>query len=345
MRYGTYGKLRSKIHPYRTSIGDLYSDFLTVGKLDNNSAEWIGGKSHLKRFVYWTLLSDKKKRIILFKRFVTESENVKNKMKEYIIKRGELVVEIANEPNLYPYISPKLYAYYYTLWYDFIKSVDPKIKITNGGYWIFDELPTEILNCIEKLRIKTTSVVEYHTEFLKYIDSNIQPDIINLHFYPWMLNNQIIDKKNVLYYIIDRIADNKDVWITEYGNINPISEERTVEFISKLINKIKSFEKIKRAYYYKYTGVDSKLEEIQKEILKWKSKKAVRFFSRMAKRRGFRWAYKFLPKLFNIIPGRNVMEIMHLIDLYSKRLPLQGIETDGKLNSIGNAYWSKVILN
>lgn len=344
MIFGTFGKLKSQPdHPYCTGVGGGTSDNITVGKLDNNSVPWARGKSHFERFKYWTRLSDKKKWVILQQQFKAEKGNFRQRLKTWceLNKKqpGDLVVAVGNEPNLYPYIPPEMYAKFFKMWRDWIKAVNPEIRVMNGGFFVFEGYPKGVIKCLNLAGIKHTEY--YKNRFYAALKAGDDPDVLNIHFYPWLVGG--ISKLTALIkYVQSVVAEYTiPVQITEWGNINAISQSSTNIMVSQIVKAFKSMH-IEKAYYFKATGTDSKLKDFQKELKRWRSRRAVRIVLRWSRRRGFRWAARMLPKLFGFIPGREIIQVLDIIDKYSKQLPIQGLETNGKLNSTGKAYMDAI---
>lgn len=334
MKWGTYGKLRSKEHPYRTDIGiPNKTDFITVGKVDSKLYSFKGW-SYFRIFKYWTAFTEAGKKIYLRTIFQRENGDAAQRIKSCI---EPPIVEIGNEPNLFPYMSPSLYAWYYGLWWDFIKFVRPDAKVMNGGYWINSGLPNGIMKCLPLLGIEETNAEEYHRDFLFVLPREKHPDILNLHFYPFGKSYMSgADGMAQLYYFDNKHAN---IIVSEYGNINPFSLSTTCRLVDEMILDIDSLDNLSAAYYFKETGTDSKFDEFMKEYRKWKKplrwlKKLLRFINRWPN-----WMLRRLPKLFGVLSAKDAQELILLAEKYEKQLPIQGLETNGKLNELGETYF------
>jgi len=334
--FGTYGKLKSTVHPYRTDIGDSHADFLTFGKFGRDTVGWAKDKTHWQQWRDWYLMSDIDKKMVLKKQFRIEKDSARERIASWFKHNPgkNLVCEIGNEPNLYPYIAPDVYAWYFSMWHVFIKSINRNIKVMNGGYWIFYGLPDGILESLPALGVKYTAVIDYHNEFLRY--TRFQPDIINLHWYPFVDNYGD-------YCGIKLVEFNfswNEIWLTEFGNINSLSESKVCQLIINMVTDIKFWENITHIYYFKSSGIDSKLVEFQKQLTKWKNKRLVKRLLKFSHR--YKWVLRYIPKFAGIINAADIIELLHLAERYENKLPLQGLETDGKLNSLGRAYFEVI---
>jgi hypothetical protein len=352
MHWGTYGKLKSVDHPYRTDVGNVgafsETDFLTVGKLDRNYG-YFQGVSYWGIFKAFHFLSDRFKMQTLESQFEMTKDWESTRIKQYLAQNDELVVEVANEPNMFPYIPPKLYAKYYTMWWDFVKGINPGIKVMNGGYWISPGLPKGIVRTLPKLGVKITSVVKYNKEFLKHLDENRSPDILNVHCYPYVMDGmKYLDKRinqftDLVYLIVGDIMEDIPVWVTEYGNINSLSESQANIFLKTVMEEMFCDLHPDQAYYFKAGGTDSKLLSLQNAIREWKAAiRGVEYLLKLVSLPPFGWVSRVLPKLFGVLTAKEALELIRLSEAYEKRPPIQGLETDGKLNSLGRVYFDTI---
>lgn len=161
---------------------------------------------------------------VLQNQFDQESPLVRNDLLNAANGAGpkELYIEVANEPNLYPYISPAQYAGYYLKWVAYIKGVQKEIAAKGqiltihfmpGGIGDISGLPlplqalakagtsvsaglfTELGN-IDFVKINTpkyTDQIAYYKAFIAEITKTTDPksviDVANLHFYPHSIDN------------------------------------------------------------------------------------------------------------------------------------------------------------
>ena len=190
MMYRTYGKSKFLNVPYRGDKGSWEKSFITVGKIDNSDEgkyKEANKISYNKMILDFHYRSYDSKMEILLDIFNKEKGILKQKLDEWVANRQDVpIVEITNEPNLFPYLQPELYANYYRLWHDEIKSINPDAKIMNGGLWINDGLPNSVVKGLSKLNITETSALRYFNKvFFGYLQhEKYLPDILNLHFYP-----------------------------------------------------------------------------------------------------------------------------------------------------------------
>lgn len=329
MIYGTYGKSKAHSWPYRVDIGTGdKSDFITVGKIDNS----IEGKyANKKKLSYKDIvlsfhyLSESKKLKILNEQFEKEKKYIKEYVENWRLNHNtEPIFEIANEPNLFPYLSPETYAIYYKLWHDEIKKVEPNAKIMIGGLWIYEGLPKMITNALSFLNIKGTDTVKYLKDFLYLLELKYHPDILNLHFYPYVDKYKTLDIDGHFKNLekIMNISKFKEVWITEFGNINTFNLTETSFFIEKLLERINKL-KIDRIYFFKTTlsyshwGIFYMLNEYYNKHRIW-----------------FKLIYFKISLLF----FWSKRKLLKLLKNYIKNPPIQHLESDGNLNSVGEVY-------
>lgn len=328
MIYGTYGKSNLLNTNFRTAKGGHNTDFITVGKIDNS---YYGKYAESKKLSFGNILlsfhykSESEKWKVLIDLFEKEKDLLKINLKEWLVNRNDVpIVEITNEPNLFPYISPSLYAKYYKLWYDEIKSICPNSKIMNGGLWINEGLPKSIINQLKLMNITQTNTLKYYKDVFEILDNSYKPDILNLHFYPYIGDYRqfhTIQHINFLKELIKTIGI-QDVWLTEFGNINSISMRHTKILMDILLYETSKIEEIKRIYYFKVSEYDKKFDlliQIHNQFIKNKN-----LFNKLFS--GVKYLFKKKPEFFNIAKS------------YIENPPIQALEGNGKLNEVGELY-------
>lgn len=187
------------------------------------------------------------------------------------------VFEIANEPNVFPYISPDQYAWYYLKWHAEIKKVAPDALVMPGGLWIFEGLPNDVLNKLHYVEIKMVNTRNYLETFLSSLESRSgKPsrdlvDIGNLHFYPYVgtqrsyetIEQHFQNLASLAGFLGGKVSTGK-VWLTEMGNISPLSPLVTSAFMEITMTKLVALSDqqkvIERWYWFEGAGEDSKLD-------------------------------------------------------------------------------------
>lgn len=230
----------------------------------------------------------------------------------------EVVFEIGNEPNIFPYMSGKLYAWFYWKVRKNLEKANEAFpgktfKFMPAGLWIVEGLPDDVRNRILNsdqhnrvsyivtgrdantsggLHFPHQSTLDYYNEFLNELTSlNIQEnpgspltgadfvDKGNLHFYPYTYTygtfSGLQGHIDNLRQLTDHFAANSvdhDVWITEFGNLNPLNEHATGQFLTAMnagLEQVSSqtyqgpnWQGLSRWYYFIADGDDSKFDAL-----------------------------------------------------------------------------------
>jgi hypothetical protein len=245
--------------------------------------------------------------------------------------------EVANEPNIFPYITPEKYAAYYEKFYRYIKSIDPTAKILNGGLFTSELIqgPDSLfLNLIEKnygfsfsgygfesviLGIVTKyGTLEWYSRFIASLPSDVSVDVANIHLYPaapvfnpiGTVMNEIdwpLIKMNIDFTArsIQEWGRAREVWVTEVGNID---DQRSEAFAAELTGFLSD--------YLVRNGAG---------ITKW-------FWFRSAPEFNY---YGFAPstELFERIPGSPIVDWLILT-----ALPKSEFKKYFRLSPVGKAY-------
>lgn len=233
--------------------------------------------------------------------------------------QSEIVFEIGNEPNVFPYLSAELYAWYY-------KSVRARlmklkalpqfsqnsIKTMPAGLWIMEGMPEFIQNRVlyspisheavskaltgffsnddRGIRFPNQTTAAYYTEFLSSLTALAKiddpaltaADLIdkgNLHFYPYTYAysafkslQEHLDNLKALTEFVAESSKDHEVWLTEFGNINPLNDPVTklhvndltagLEQISAVTNHGAGWPGLTRWYYFISVGDDTKFESL-----------------------------------------------------------------------------------
>jgi hypothetical protein len=333
----TYGYHPLTGKPYRVSKYGPEADFITVGKIDNS---FLGEYAEHKNISFTDMLidfhfkADKQKEKILSDQFEKEKVLLDDQVKNF--KHSPIIFEITNEPNLFPYVSPKLYASLYVTWRNYIKSKWPDALIMNGGLWIFEGLPKSVLKVMKYIGVPITSTSEYMNRFLSLLKEDEIPDICNLHFYPYVgryTTNNSIEKQAEE---IRRISFNNNIFITEAGNINPFDMKKTCYIMKLMFSSLLKIPEIKGIYYYKAIGEDAKMDlldsaktyiQIQNKIFKFILKT-------------FKWIFpnKYFRKR-KLHSRSTALQLLKLVDDYTKNKPRQGlINKTGSLTNLGKLF-------
>lgn len=324
--FGTYGKSDFLKLPYRTDKGNAQASFYTFGKIDNSDFGYLAENKKMTRpqmLKKWNALKDKDKRRVLFEQLVKEAKRIKTRLKDhYVYNAHPPLIEIANEPNLFPYLSPKTYAWYYHMWVKTIKKVVPDAEFMNGGLWCTDVIPKQIRKALPLIGVKENDSAQYYREFIKSLpDSSVAPDIMNLHIYP------LLYKNNTAKTLINGIELLKTplsskAYVTEYGNINPLSMRDTAQFVKEMNEALLSNnDKIAKAFYFQTRFSRSDfgfLYDLNKVLqAQPKYKKVLNIFRRVLNKKS---------------------SLAYLMTDYIKRPPIQYLESDGALNLIGKVF-------
>lgn len=210
----------------------------------------------------------------------------------------EIVVEIGNEPNLFPYIPPALFAKYYADWvYTIRNGVEAyqkkhpdlasfNLKFIPGGLGDVNSMKQSIVDLMGKgisfdvtgweLGFsQVTNDSEYYSTFLtnlstylagsKYNNSLGVKSVIdygNIHLYPWtqVENGSSLESSydGIMKLVADSSNEGKTI-VSEYGNITPYSDATVAkDVMTPLVNYLSSRSDIKSTYWFMYNGVDQK---------------------------------------------------------------------------------------
>ena len=312
------------------------SDIITVGKLDSNKVGPYTGETVSNIALKWAWLRDTEEhirklglpqKIELYKKLLRKWFGVRNnefckknvlqkqidlekgKVLEYIQqatknlnfqqrdeKKHTLYFEVGNEPNIFPYISPEMYAWYYQEWHQIISQTVEKwnqessstleAKIMPGGIIISHVVAPEMRKILSRgivFKYKDVDLVadgnmntiEYWDIFIKTLGEKASHliNIVNLHTYPiltkeYSVEDSLKELSKVSHHILKTLDNNgktKEIWLTEIGNLNPHTMEETINgFAKPILNFLKDRKvpAITRWYWYKGRGVDPKLKVI-----------------------------------------------------------------------------------
>jgi hypothetical protein len=147
--------------------------------------------------------------------------------------RATYVFEVANEPNLYPYASPALYAWYYYRWHRLVTAraqamgIADRVRLMPAGLWITKGPPSSVLQILQAVLEGAAADAElYYRQFLVALGRlhaatpdlsnclamppfrpipeadamNIAArfiDIGNLHVYPWVQDTTSLPAPNL----------------------------------------------------------------------------------------------------------------------------------------------------
>lgn len=325
--YRTYGKSSFLDVPHRLDKGDYKSSFITVGKIDNSDLGKYKESNKIsfnKMILDFHFRTEKSKWDILLDIFNQEKSILKTKLDEWVANRlVPPIVEIANEPNLFPYLSPSLYSSYYKLWFDEIKSINPDTKIMNGGLWINEGLPKFIIKGLSVLNIKEVSASIYFKKVFDLLGEDYAPDILNLHFYPYIYKDSPLNMAGHIENLKKIIKESgiDEVWLTEFGNINCFSMESTRIIIDMILSELKKVNEIKHIYYYCTVDGDQKLDLLVEMNRIYNKNRNI--FS------------KIFGGVFSIFKKNPMID---LTKEYIEHPPIQNLEDSNGLNVVGMAY-------
>ena len=282
-----------------------------------------------------------------------------------------VVFEIGNEPNVYPYMPPDLYADYYLRWrQEILKAValvnrdrppaqQIRAQFMPAGLWVFEGLPPVILKAL-RVRVVvgplvlwpglTTDTRRYYGEFTKALghEPAAYVDVGNVHFYPYVHRHGAFGEGNLeahlraladLAAFVAEHSSTGRVWMTEMGNINPCDDRRTAkEVMAPMVTALLKdrVPQLERWYWFMASGDDSKFDAL--DLL----------------RGGIRATYRramWSVSLFNAIPlvpdvrlsaklTETELDILDelLVD-YRAQTPVQGLtDRSGNLREIGRCY-------
>lgn len=356
-RYRTYEQLTKQQLPYRIHEGRGKSDFITVGKLTNCKGVY-SDKSFIE--VYNDFHSRKEGIELVDNKFVISGKNTKSAIlkKNLELRISELPkikarweefhpgrtpkIEIGNEPNIFPYMSPLLYAWYYKKWHDKVTEIMPDAVFMNGGLWILYGLPNVILKNLNLIKVTNYSAKKYYKEvftILRTFDEKYIPQILNLHFYPYIgrySKHNIAQHADWLKNTILSLNDfyKKAVWLTEFGNINPLNSEDTRNFVKSMMNELETTG-IRRWYYFRVAGTDSKFDIIKDNKSKYTLIKTLMFFANIPL---IKIIVNSILKISKMPSVSDLNKLLAIFKDYSNRLPKQSLEKNSELNIVGEFY-------
>lgn len=194
---------------------------------------------------------------------------------------------VGNEPNMFPYFEPADYVNQYARYYLLIKSLDATAKILPGGLWMTSvENPYETIDGYLHylipglpIRLKYDPIPDefaWYRQFLSELDqyndqhqTKVQVDIGNFHIYPHRGLDSVAttitdDTKNKIIALADLLSieergQNKEIFITEMGNVNIyFSEEQVAQVCSELVDFLKQQPTIIKWFWFMLYGYDPK---------------------------------------------------------------------------------------
>ncbi|MFA5204264.1 MAG: hypothetical protein WC708_07655 [Lentisphaeria bacterium] len=217
--------------------------------------------------------------------------------------------EIANEPNAYPYMSPELYAWYYGEWRRCILAAAArhgtagKVRLMPGGLWVWEVSAAPGVAVLRRFAApEAVSTELYYRRFLRALGERTAPegaalgeaelqrrggalvDLGNLHFYPWVYADAAsatgepvathlrrhCRRLGALSQWVAAHATSRQVWLTEAGNINPLSDDELArDFMTPFLDGLDRLGApgnpagITRWHWFKAAGEDSKFKAFQ----------------------------------------------------------------------------------
>jgi hypothetical protein len=277
-RYRAYGAVPGVSIAHRVGGTGLDAvqggaDFVTVGKLDGNEVGPFGGLHDVptiaKRFHLlvdwrhevpssrldprfygyralrsWLGARHASKQSVLCEQLAAEASRVDSLFAALkATPRTEHVFEVANEPNLYPYLSPRLYAWYYDRWHRLLVAraaahgVSDRLRVMPAGLWLTRGLPASVLSVLRlAIAPPAADARDYYVRFLVALGEaragrsgafacESKPsfariptlkaiayaagaiDIANLHFYPWTHEGTSLPAPTVAQRFAAHLAD------------------------------------------------------------------------------------------------------------------------------------------
>lgn len=160
--------------------------------------------------------------------------------------------EVANEPNWFPYLAPRQYARHYIRYYDLITSLDPQARLLHGGLFAkeFVDNPGNLV--AERFHVNvagvdlarlfnvlygTETTAAWFAEFRAVLPPRFEVPVGNLHVYPLGTSDPRHSPEafsSVLGASVQsmRAAGAGEVWVTEFGNIDPRAVEDDVALLA-----------------------------------------------------------------------------------------------------------------
>ncbi len=209
------------------------------------------------------------------------------------------VIEIANEPNAFPYLPPHLYAWYYSMWYNYLKDIeahqteiaqntgltassfykasDPvKVDVMPGGLFIWYGYPQAVLDLAKIFGVRENDDLKWYREFIGALGSYGRPEEMisrsNFHFYPFTFgqSGKPFDKHfehlNKITEFSSQHSRSHEVWLTEMGNIlNPMTPDATSHWMEQFLSGLEQSNTsgaIKRWFWFIAAGRDPKLDAL-----------------------------------------------------------------------------------
>lgn len=284
-----------------------------------------------------------------------------------------IVFEVGNEPNVYPYVPPDLYAWYYLRWRNEIlravavvndnrpREAPVSAHFMPAGLWIFEGLPPVVLKALRaRLRIGSlvlwpgiiTDTARYYREFVDALGGApaLCIDVGNLHFYPYIhryaaygegnLDQHLKMLARLAAYVAERSSTGR-VWLTEMGNINPYDDRRTADdVLTPIVTALQgnAVPEIDRWYWFMASGDDSKFDTLDP------LRDGIGATYRQIMPRV--WCFNAAPLVPNVhlSAGLTNEELGHLDALlrdYRAQTPVQGLtDRSGRIREIGRRYLS-----
>ncbi|MCL4814069.1 MAG: hypothetical protein KJ061_16380 [Vicinamibacteraceae bacterium] len=160
--------------------------------------------------------------------------------------------EVANEPNWFPYLTPLQYARHYVRYYDLITGLDPDARLLHGGLFVKEFVDDPATLVADRFDLDVAGVdlarllnVLYQAEttaawfsaFRAWLPPRFEVPVGNLHVYPLGASDPRHSPEAfaaVLGASVNamRAAGAGEVWVTEFGNLDPRAVEDDVAMLA-----------------------------------------------------------------------------------------------------------------
>jgi hypothetical protein len=160
--------------------------------------------------------------------------------------------EVGNEPNWFPYLTPLQYARHYVRYYDLITGLDPQARLLHGGLFVKEFVDDPGTLVADRFDLDVAGVdlarllnVLYHEEttavwfsaFRAWLPPRFAVAVGNLHVYPLGASDPRHSPAAFAAVLGASVNDMRaagagEVWVTEFGNLDPRAVEDDVAMLA-----------------------------------------------------------------------------------------------------------------
>lgn len=196
-----------------------------------------------------------------------------------------LYVTIGNEPNVYPYVEPEVYAETYKRYRDYLRDPAPAglgcghCRVLTGGILLYDPVPRSFLpGRWLRNAVGIPGYLEWTRRFLERLHAlGGQVDVFDVHVYcgglnlvpipflgtslaRWQADTSALDE----FLAVARAAPGgagkaAKVWIGEFGSLQPLhSEADLAGEMRAMVSRFRRLPAVERWFWFKHAGRDVK---------------------------------------------------------------------------------------